>query len=203
MADFKYTKNELTAQKTKLGQLNKYLPSLKLKKVILQTQINQAIEEIQHLEKIYTAYFHKVEEFSIVFSDWKASSLAESLEIDKKLINYENIAGIEIPYLDGLKFHESDRLIYSDSVWVQSGIWHLRLLKEHFERLETAKEKKRILQKELRVVSIRINLFEKVLIPKIEGIINKIKVFLQDQELQMVGQAKVAKAKLLKKRCFV
>jgi V/A-type H+/Na+-transporting ATPase subunit D len=45
-------------------------------------------------------------------------------------------------------------------------------------------------------VSIRLNLFEKVLIPRAQKNIKKIKIFLGDQELAAVCQAKVAKRKI-------
>ena len=56
-----------------------------------------------------------------------------------------------------------------------------------------AAEKKAALEKELREVSIRVNLFEKILIPRALSNIKKIKVFLGDQQLAAVSQAKVAK----------
>ncbi len=52
------------------------------------------------------------------------------------------------------------------------------------------------LEKEWREVSIRVNLFEKVLIPRCQKNIKKIKVFLGDQQLAAVSQAKVAKGKI-------
>ena len=45
-------------------------------------------------------------------------------------------------------------------------------------------------------MSIRVNLFEKILIPRALRNIKKIKVFLGDQQLAAVSQAKVAKAKI-------
>ncbi|HEY5259666.1 MAG TPA: V-type ATP synthase subunit D, partial [Rhabdochlamydiaceae bacterium] len=53
--------------------------------------------------------------------------------------------------------------------------------------------------KELRDVSIRVNLFEKILIPRAQGNIRKIKIFLGDQQLAAVCQAKVAKQKILER----
>ncbi|EKE08245.1 MAG: V-type ATP synthase, subunit D [uncultured bacterium] len=62
--------------------------------------------------------------------------------------------------------------------------------------MNVAEEKKRSLEKELREVSIRVNLFEKVLIPRAQENIKKIKIFLGDQQLSAVAQAKVAKKKI-------
>ena len=60
-------------------------------------------------------------------------------------------------------------------------------------------EKKRLLEQELREVSIRVNLFEKIMIPRTLQNIKKIKVFLGDQQLAAISQAKVAKRKILEK----
>ena len=76
----------------------------------------------------------------------------------------------------------------------------LKDLIEAKARINVVEEKKAILEKELREVSIRVNLFEKIRIPRTQFNIKKIKVFLGDQELASVAQAKVAKAKILKKK---
>ena len=63
-------------------------------------------------------------------------------------------------------------------------------------KIKIAQEKKIALEKELREVSIRVNLFEKILIPRALKNIKKIKIFLGDQQLAAVSQAKVAKRKI-------
>jgi V/A-type H+-transporting ATPase subunit D len=68
------------------------------------------------------------------------------------------------------------------------------------EKINVMEEKRKILEKELREVSIRVNLFEKVMIPRTLENIKKIKVFLGDQQLASVAQAKVAKKKILKRK---
>ena len=64
------------------------------------------------------------------------------------------------------------------------------------ERIKVAYEQRNALEKELREVSIRVNLFEKILIPRAVDNIRRIKVFLGDQELAAVCRAKVAKNKI-------
>ena len=57
--------------------------------------------------------------------------------------------------------------------------------------------KKAALAKELREVSIRVNLFEKIMIPRAKENIKRIKIFLGDQQLAAVSQAKESKKKIL------
>ncbi|MCB1081179.1 MAG: V-type ATP synthase subunit D, partial [Chlamydiia bacterium] len=89
---------------------------------------------------------------------------------------------------------------FDTPLWVDSGMEKLRELVIAKAKVSVVEEKKKILEKELREVSIRVNLFEKILIPRTQGNIKKIRVFLGDQELSSVAQAKVAKAKILKKK---
>jgi V/A-type H+-transporting ATPase subunit D len=72
----------------------------------------------------------------------------------------------------------------------------LRKLATARVKVQIAREKKAALEKELRQVSIRVNLFEKILIPRALANIKKIKVFLGDMQLAAVSQAKVAKRKI-------
>jgi len=70
------------------------------------------------------------------------------------------------------------------------------------EEAKVAREKVARLEAELREVSIRVNLFEKVMIPRTMANIKKIKVFLGDQQLAAVAQAKMAKMKMEKKKAM-
>ncbi len=82
-------------------------------------------------------------------------------------------------------------------MWFESAILGIKELVTVRERIRIAEEKKRALEKELREVSIRVNLFEKILIPRAQENIKKIKIFLGDLQLAAVSQAKVAKKKIL------
>ncbi len=57
MAEIKLTKNELRAQEQKLGQLEKYLPTLQLKKALLQSEVYDARLEIKECEGTFKKTF--------------------------------------------------------------------------------------------------------------------------------------------------
>jgi V/A-type H+-transporting ATPase subunit D len=54
-------------------------------------------------------------------------------------------------------------------------------------------EQQRRLEKELRITTQRVNLFEKVKIPETKGSIKKIRVYLGDQQTAAVVRGKIAK----------
>lgn len=197
MAQIKLTKNELRDQQLSLNQLEKYLPTLQLKKAMLQVEVNNAIYEIEGFRQAYEEEKEKNEIFQSLLTDPEARPLFEGTMILEVKKRYENIAGAEIPFFEGVTFEEVDYALFDTPLWVDDALESLRSLISAKEKIHVAEEKKGILEKELREVSIRVNLFEKVMIPRTKANIKKIKVFLGDQELASVAQAKVAKNKII------
>ncbi|MDJ0651661.1 MAG: V-type ATP synthase subunit D [Simkaniaceae bacterium] len=200
MAQVKLTKMELRDRQYKLKQLQKYLPTLQLKKAMLQTEVNHAAHEIKGLKRIYHEKIKACESFQALLTDPEADVIALAAEVEKVEKKFENIAGAEIPFFEKVMFRSLDYSLFETPLWVDSALEKIRDLVIAKEKIEVVKEKKWILEKELREVSIRVNLFEKILIPRTQRHIKKIKVFLGDQELASVAQAKVAKSKIEKRK---
>lgn len=196
MAALRLTKNELRAQQARLKQLCKYLPTLQLKKAMLQSEVNEARLEVGQAESFYSTIFERVSGYAGLLVDKASLDPARAAKIKAVQRRYENIAGIEVPYFDGMSFESYDYDLFDTPPWVDGVIKGLRELTEASIRIKIALEKKTALEKELREVSIRVNLFEKILIPRATTNIKKIKVFLGDQELASVSRAKVAKGKI-------
>ena len=200
MTDVKLTKNGLRDQEKRLGQLNRYLPTLKLKKAMLQIEVNEARQEIRLLEEKYERELTTAEEYCTLLTEKTVIdplAVTKVVDVQKR---YENIAGTEVPYFEGATFQEVQYSLFDTPPWVDGVIAGLRALSELLVEIAVVKEKKAALEEELRSVSIRVNLFEKILIPRALKNIKKIKVFLGDQQLAAVGQVKVAKAKIEEKK---
>jgi len=196
MAELKLTKNELRSQQTKLGQLEKYLPTLQLKKAMLQGEVHEARLEISKLREEFEKFSQAVEEYAALLTERVSINLTDAAKVVTIMKRYENIAGVEVPYFDGMTFEEFSYDLFETPAWVDGVVIGLRGLATANARITVAQEKKQALEKEWREVSIRVNLFEKILIPRALRNIKKIKVFLGDQQLAAVSQAKVAKAKI-------
>lgn len=200
MTQIRLTKNELRNQEHKLKQLTKYLPTLQLKKALLQTEVNHAEAVIEKLFREFEAKKASVMEFSHLMTSYSMDEFFDSLHIEDVCLNYENIAGVDTPALQEVVFADSTYSFFSTPLWWDSALEALKDFLIKKEEILIARQKKDILQKELREVSIRVNLFEKILIPRTQANIKKIKVFLGDQQLAAVAQAKVAKEKIIKKK---
>lgn len=95
-----------------------------------------------------------------------------------------------------MEFEEFTYSLFETAPWVDAAVADLRALASIHEQIQVVHEQWRALEKEWREVSIRVNLFEKILIPRAIENIRMIKVFLGDQQLAAVSRAKVAKNKI-------
>lgn len=196
MAEIKLTKTELRAQQIRLIQLRRYLPTLQLKKALLQSEVNEVRGEIQMLQEAFHQTRLIVSHSSGLFSEHIGLDLRGAAKIAAIEKKYENIAGVDVPLFEKVLFASFDYPLFTTPTWLDAAVANLRKMAVARAKILVAEEKKAALEKELREVSIRVNLFEKNLIPKASQNIKRIKVFLGDQELAAVGQAKVVKAKI-------
>lgn len=200
MSKVRLTKNELRLQQRRLTQLQRYLPTLQLKKAMLQLEVQGVRQEIELLEEEYERQHAAVEGYSALYSDDSSVDWSAAVRLEQIHKRYENVAGVELPYFEGVSFVDYPYALLETPIWVDSAIASLRLLATRLAAITVLREKKEALERELRDVSIRVNLFEKVLIPRAETNIRRIRVFLGDQELAAVSRAKVAKTKIERRR---
>lgn len=194
MAKLRLTKNELRRQKDALKRYNRYLPTLILKKQQLQAElvkIHHAMEEIKK-ERAYLKA--KVYEWSDVF--------AEKIGIEKlfKLEKIEtlpgNIAGVDIPVFDRVVFEEKSYDFMETPLWLDAGIEMLKKVLTLNAKMEIFKKQDEVIRAELRVTTQRVNLFEKIMIPRAVQNIKKIRIYLSDIETAAVVTGKIAKGLL-------
>lgn len=200
MAEIKFTKSELRVQRQKLMQLERYLPTLQLKKAMLQSTVNEVKVEILRLEKLFHECRLTVSSSGVLASEQFGFNLSDCAKIEKVVSHYENIAGVVVPLFDRVEFSPIAYPLFSTPPWLDTFVEELRKMAVAKAEVKVMQEKKIALEKELREVTIRVNLFEKNLIPKTVRNIRRIRVFLGDQELAAIAQAKVAKTKIEKRK---
>lgn len=195
MAQLRLNKTELKAQKTLLEQLTKYLPTLQLKKQQLQV-------EVEAVSGVMEALKTRLDDAKKQMSAW-AELISEEIlsfaELTGVITEKDNIAGVDVPVFIKAEFRDKKYSFITTPVWFDRVIKELRMLASIREELAVAKDKKRLLAEELRQTSIKVNLFEKRMIPDCRENIRKIKIFLGDMEIAAICNAKIAKDKLERK----
>ena len=196
MAEIRLTKQSLRQQQMKLYQLQEYLPTLQLKKSMLQFEIQQAKSVKAKLDEDFDKAKSEVLSFAKLLSGPLYFDIFQCIKIQHIQKHYENIAGVEIPVFDKVTFADVAYFLFETPAWIDYAIIKLRHMISIKEHIQVTKEKIHALEKEMHDVSIRVNLFEKILIPRSLKNIRKIKIFLGDLELAAVAQAKMAKCKI-------
>ena len=200
MAKIKLTKNEQKKQKDSLKQFTRYLPTLQLKKQQLQTVIRQSHAEIEELKVKQKEAVDGMKSWIAVYgenSSWSEDrSISHLVKVKEVKKTKGNIAGVEVPVFQSLVFEDVPYDLRVYPLWVDKAIVALGEIARYDALIETLKERIKLLEKELRTTTQRVNLFEKVKIPEAKENIRKIGIYLQDQQTSAVVRGKIAKKKL-------
>lgn len=199
MAEIKLNKTELKNQKTLLEQLTKYLPTLQLKKQQLQMEVEVARGQLNRLEEDIEKRRREIAEWSVLFSQRLTVDMFDYIELEKVFTETENVAGVDVPVFAGVSFKERHYSFFIMPVWLDRAVKELKDLIAVRERIKVARRRLELLAEELRLTNIKVNLFEKRLIPQCRENIRRIKIFLGDQEIAAICNAKIAKGKLKRK----
>lgn len=200
MATVKLTKNELKVQKDALKQFCRYLPTLVLKKQQLQIVIMQIYAQLRDLSEQREKMIGNLDDWVAVFAENQSFDEDKRLETlvvpDSVVHDTNNIAGVNIPVFKDLTFKDIEYDVSDYPLWVDTAVVKLREIARLDALVKTLNEQVRLIDKELRTTSQRVNLFEKVKIPEAKENIRKIEIFLGDQQTAAVVRGKIAKGKL-------
>ncbi len=202
MAKLKLTKNEQKKQKDSLKQYCRYLPTLQLKKRQLQVVIRQCEREIEEVREEQNKAKAQIDSWIAVYGEnsqfSSAHSIGNLISIKEINITRGNVAGVNVPVFNSLEFNDISYDLRSYPLWVDSALFALRDIAKYDAIVSVLEERIRVLDKELRTTTQRVNLFEKVKIPQTKENIRVIGIYLQDQQTSAVVRGKIAKKKMVR-----
>ena len=195
MAKIKLTKNEQKVQKDALKMYNRYLPTLVLKKQQLQTEIRTIDQKAKEVRAARAALEKEFDAWIAVFGEEEAFK-PEMVTVKNIKKGWGNIAGVAIPIYEGADFSRGDYDLYETPLWIDLAADRMEKALSLDLEAEVLDEQVRLLSKELRTTTQRVNLFEKVKIPETKANIKKISVYLGDEQVAAVVRSKISKKKL-------
>ncbi len=199
MAVIKLNKTELKTQKNLLAQLSKYLPTLQLKKQQLQAEVENSRNMAAAVEAEIARRKEAATKWAALLSRKLTLNIYQLVAVEEVLTEAENIAGVDVRVFKDIRFKPFEYSFFSTPIWLDRAFEELRALVAEREKLKIVHERFDILSEELRQTSIKVNLFEKRKIPECKENIKKISIFLGDQEIAAICNAKIAKDKLKRK----
>ena len=195
MAKIKLTKNEHKLPKDALKMYQRYLPTLTLKKQQLQTEIRAIDAKAREVRDARKALEKEFDEWIAVFADAESFG-RDTVRVSNIRKGTGNIAGVKIPIYEGADFTRAEYDLYETPLWIDMAADRMERALELDLEAEVLDEQVRLLSKELRTTTQRVNLFEKVKIPEAKENIRKISVFLGDERVAAVVRSKISKRKL-------
>ena len=192
----KKTRPELLRQRRALAQFKRYLPTLTLKKQQIQSEILKLRNALKEAMRQMQEKIDHIEAWVALFSESLPGPVTRLVSVVEVTRRDRNIAGIALPFLDSVKYEVKPYSRRSTPLWVDTGVEIVKELMELREKAKVLKEAEKVLQRELRKVTQRLNLFEKVKIPQAQENIRVIRITLADEQTAGVGRAKIAKAKI-------
>ena len=194
MARLKLSKAALQQELTKLKLYEKLLPSLELKRRQLTIELEKARREyaetradVERLEARVGAELPMLANPEI---DLKG--LVKMTAFD---LGQENVVGVRLPVLKEVECQVAEYSPLAKPAWVDALADRLGDAAEARTRIQVAAQRVRVLARAERRITQRVNLFEKILIPRTRNNIERIQIWLGDMARAAVVQAKLAKSR--------
>jgi V/A-type H+/Na+-transporting ATPase subunit D len=199
MAKLKLSKHALHDQQEQLKLYQRLLPSLDLKRRQLTMEAKKAQEDYAAAQSAVDALETRIGEELPMLAD-KEFRLGGLVKLNSYKVVEQNVVGVKLPFLDSIDCTVVDYSRLATPPWVDTLVQRLKEAAEQRMRTEIAGERQRILQIQVRRITQRVNLFEKILIPTAKQNIQKIRIFLGDAERASVVTSKLAKKKQQQQR---
>jgi V/A-type H+/Na+-transporting ATPase subunit D len=192
MARLSLSKSTLTQLTRQLKTYRNFLPSLDLKRRQLLAEQEKARRELRELTDRQEA-LRPVVEKQIPMLGYTHVDVRGIVRVTKTDIMEENVMGIHLPKLGGLEIKVSEYPFLGKPHWIDRLVQLLKQAMEIRINRRVMERRLELLASAAKVVSQRVNLFERVLIPKTEADVQRIRVYLSDSERASIVRAKIAK----------
>ena len=194
MSKVAINKSSLAHERKQLQLFKRFLPSLDLKRQQLlteqktaQRQLVEAESEIEQLAQSLTQLMEPLGAYDI--------DLSGLVAIDSVIVEEENIVGAKLPVAREVKFKTAPYSKLAKPFWVDFLVEYLQRMCTQRVHLQVRRERVTRLNQQVRRITQRVNLFEKVLIPRAQENIKRIQIGLGEQERSAVVRSKIAKKK--------
>ncbi len=199
MAKLKLSKQSMHHQQEQLKLYKRLLPSLDLKRRQLTMEAQKAQEEHAAAVAQIDALETRIGEELPMLAD-EGLHLRDLVVVKGYKLGEQNIVGVRLPVLESLDCQVAEYSPLATPAWLDILVQRLKDAKTCRLRAEIAAQRLEILRLQLRRITQRVNLFEKILIPTAHSNIQRIRIYLGETERAAVVTSKLAKSKQLSER---
>jgi V/A-type H+-transporting ATPase subunit D len=199
MAKLKLSKQALHHEQEQLKLYKRLLPSLDLKRRQLTMEAQKAQNEYTEALSASEALEASIGEELPMLAD-ESLRLQDLVVVTGYRLGEQNVVGVRLPVLESLDCRVAEYSPLITPTWIDILVQRLKDAVTSRLRAEIAGQRLDILRLQLRRVTQRVNLFEKILIPTAHSNIQRIRIYLGETERAAVVTSKLAKSKQLQER---
>ena len=188
------TNPELLGQRRALERYRRFLPTLLLKQQLIQAEILRLRRERAELQRKIEGRLAEVDPWLGALGESLPGPITRLVEVAGVRTGERNVAGIRLQVLQEVDYRVAPYSLTATPSWVEAGIEFVKMLLETRESLRLSIMRELALDLELRKVTQRVNLFEKVMIPRARENVRVIRIALAEEQTAGVGRAKIAKS---------
>lgn len=190
----RHSKGFLIQQREQLSLYRRLLPSLELKRRQLMVELATERRVAKDQERALTA-IDEIVGAQLPMLQETELPLDGLVQVEGVTYGVENLVGVRLPVLGEVQIRTAPYGLLTRPAWVDVLVlWMHRAVRAQLSAL-VARVRVARLEAAVRRMSQRVNLFERVLIPRAEDNIRRARIFLGDQERAAVVRAKLAKAR--------
>lgn len=197
MARLAYSKASLSKESAKLKRYKQFLPSLDLKRQQLAVERKKAQRTLRQTEFEIEQCYQKSAEMLPMLAD-KSIHVKNLVKVSQLEVTEENVVGVHLPIIKKLTIDVQEYSLFTEPHWVDQLVVQLKIMMKLKLQHQVEQQRVETLGEAVKKVTQRVNLFDKVLIPKAQQDIRKIRIYLSDQERAGVVRAKSTKQKRLR-----
>lgn len=186
-------KSALHKQREELRLYERLLPSLDLKRMQLTGELKRARDSLAREQAGVEREKDRIAGQLPMLAN-REIDLSGLVRVESVQMEEENVVGVKLPVLTGVTFTLHEYSMLAKPHWVDVLVDQLQRMAELRARVQVAEERVRRLERAVRRITQRVNLFEKVLIPAAKENIKRIQIFLADAERAAVIRSKITKA---------
>ncbi len=194
MARLQLNKSSLTNQGKSLATYKYFLPSLDLKRQRLIAERNKATMIVEQTRNQITQLKREAADKLPMLANEEVD-LIGLVRLTKVHLGSENLVGTPLPVLSQTELAVKPYSFMALPHWVDNVVAVLKKMLELQALLKVNEQRLSLLDAATKTITQRVNLFDKVLIPRTKTNIKRIKTYLSDELMASVVRSKIAKRK--------
>ncbi len=192
MAKMILSKQGLQKQRENMRLYERVLPSLELKRMQLMGELKRAEQQLAAFSRDAEKFGQTVSEQIPMLAD-SETDLSGLVEITSVHIDEENVVGVKLPLLGDVKFRVASYSPLAIPHWTDLLTEKIKEMVYRRITVQVAARRVHLLERAVRKITQRTNLFEKILIPEAKENIRKIRIYLADADRAAVIRSKITK----------